>query len=150
MKRMFVLLCTAFVFFIADTAYPEEWIEIYSETMSFTYKGKIFKQYSEIYMDKDSIKINEYGSKKIWIKNIAYNNPQYVAIGQPEQEITKQLWIINCKTMTFDTLVGGTDDAYIDSLVSTYIGKNVVSGSMLKYNIQPDSVPAKLATILCK
>lgn len=103
--------------------------------MKFTYKEKIYKYYTEGYMDKDSIKVIENGIYKVWTKTITYKDSKLVNVDSPEIETKKELWVINCKTMKFDTLVGGIDDPTIDKLE-----KNIVS----------DSIPGKLAEILCR
>jgi len=113
---------------VANTAWCEDWQEVYTMSLQIPYEGQVIKIYSEVYYDKDNIKLMV-GSPvyKVWTKTVRYINQK--------EEAVKELYQIDCDTRKYKVLVGGiTDKAILEKL-----GDNIV----------PNSVPGNLAEVLC-
>jgi hypothetical protein len=128
MKQWVLILICCLAMGVSNSARCEDWKEIYTMAIQTTYEGQVIKVYSEVFYDKDNIKVTV-GSPiyRVWTKTVKYINQK--------EETVKELYLIDCTARKYKVLVGGITDKALLELM----GDNIV----------PNSVPGNLAEVLC-
>jgi hypothetical protein len=135
---VFILLCSPL------PSHAENWVEFEFHILKDENTGQT-QSATESFYDKESVRIFDDGSFKIWIKqSTSYQGIAAKFVGKSNDE-SKKMLLINCRHETFEVLSGGlelNDNELLPDL-------NKIAEKANKGNITDSSVYQKLADIFC-